>query len=65
MNDFTKEELRNLYKCVRLTEMQHGECSDLDNLKLKIQSMIDNYCDHEFYEHNRLGSICKKCGDCE
>lgn len=52
MNDLTKEELNILFKCVRLCEMDHGKCSDLDNVKIKLQSVIDNYCDHE----------CPSCG---
>lgn len=47
MNDFTKEELNILLKCIRLTEIDHGECNDLDNVKFKVKSKIDNYCDHE------------------
>jgi hypothetical protein len=43
MNDFTLDELNSLYKCVRLTEMAHGECYDLDNIKSKLQSLLDDY----------------------
>ena len=42
MNQFTKEELNNLFKCVRLTQMDYGECADLDNLKFKLLAMINS-----------------------
>jgi len=71
MNDFIKDELLSLLKCVHLAEIDHGECADLDNLKNKIQSIIDNYCEHENKcDHDwgvGFGSIhspvtyCKKC----
>ncbi len=63
MNDFNKEDLNTLFKCIRLTEMDHGECADLDNIKFKIQSMIDNYCEHELcdidYDYQPLR--CRSC----
>ncbi len=59
MNDFTKEELQYLFKTFSLTEGSKFE-HDLDK---KIQSMIDNYCEHEF--HPVIGSFqiesCHKC----
>lgn len=42
MNDFTKEELREIYWVFD----RQGACRLL-TLKEKIQSMIDNYCEHE------------------
>lgn len=46
MNDFTKEELKKLYNLVRFDSIEYS--SELkENLKDKIQSMIDNYCDHK------------------
>jgi len=64
MNDFTREELKNLHYYTHIyhhiTEIILPE-SFLD----KIQSMIDNYCEHE-WENNccpcEIGNtICKKC----
>ena len=55
MNDFTKEELEEL--------RQHDNMSD--ELHKKIQSMIDNYCDHElwkFIADGGMGFECTKCG---
>jgi hypothetical protein len=62
MNDFTKEELSSIYKCIRLAEIDHGECAELDNLKFKIQAMINNYCDHKFiFNLNDSAVHCHKC----
>lgn len=47
MNDFTKEELNVLIKCARLTQIDFGQCADIDNAIYKLQPMIDNYCEHE------------------
>ncbi len=65
MIQLMKDELQDLFKCVRLTEMQHGDCPELDNLKYKIQRMIDTYCEHESGEsfHEAfLWHVCSKCG---
>ena len=61
MNEFTKDELLTLLKCVRLAEIDHGECADLDNVNFKIQSMIDKYCEHE---NTGQGYSCTECRDC-
>lgn len=42
MNEFTKEELQDIYDAVMNTELPMFE-----NLPSKIQSMIDNYCEPE------------------
>ena len=55
MNEFTKDQLYIMLKCVRLCEIDHGECSDLDNVKFKLLSVIDNYCEHEWE------NICCQC----
>jgi len=61
MNDFTEEELNEL----NLTLQGY----DFDNTDLiyKIQSMIDNYCEHDYSESLiKMGDIrsrsCNKCG---
>lgn len=51
MNEFTKEELRCLANSIRVT-LGHEPVSDHHyefhcTLRIKIQSMIDNYCEHE------------------
>ena len=66
MNDFTKEELQMLYNMI-LHIRNDYEATRLDedatNLKCKIQSMIDNYCEHsskQFYDKVE-GYECNKC----
>jgi len=49
MNDFTKEELETLNGAI----ICHG-CEG-DELHLKIKSLIDNYCEHEWE------NICCQC----
>lgn len=61
MNDFTKEELEQIFtSCAQHALEGWANISPL--LLEKIQSMIDNYCEHEntFYE-NGLKAICFKC----
>lgn len=63
MNQFTKDNLLVLLKCVRLCEVDHGECSDLDNVKFKLQKLIDNYCEHsnkQYFERVNLYE-CDNC----
>ena len=59
MTDFTKEELEEIR--VALIVFGIGDCGSI--LFGKIQSMIDNYCDHvphgDFHE---CVDRCKKCG---
>ena len=70
MNDFTKEELGDLYAAIRYCYKQHIDLpSDTDIerfsycLMEKIQSMIDNYCEHP--ENNIcmecVSATCEKC----
>lgn len=59
MNDFTKDELKDIYE---IFDMQ-GACRLL-GLGSKIKSMIDNYCEHEweFYISLRGNAVtCNKC----
>lgn len=62
MNDFTKDELYQLSKAMeaRLAFLSASE-SPLYN---KIQSLIENYCEHSESEvdHNYEVEKCKKCG---
>lgn len=51
MNDFTKEELEDLYRAVDLCGL-YGYEVNLENILPKIQSMIDTYCGYES-EHLR------------
>lgn len=72
MNDFTKEELKDLYYAIRFF-WKNRQCYDLPSdtedgttshqLMDKIESMIDNYCEHEWTEtyREREVSLCLKC----
>ena len=60
MNYFTKEELLNILRLVGSYEMvlKHNDMvfsQDEIAIQNKIQSMIDNYCDHEWE------NICCQC----
>lgn len=63
MNDFTKEELENLLSTIGNMRIYSGIENRDDDLYIKIQSMIDNYCDHkEQYEDLDYISVrCKIC----
>lgn len=56
MNDFTKEELLSLKFHVDASLAQDD---DTEGLMIKIQSMIDNYCDHE--PHPEFPYECWHC----
>lgn len=66
MNDFTKEELEGMLNCI-----YHGSWiykADKKTVINKLQSMIDNYCEHEeketiqtFLSGTRFSNQCKKC----
>lgn len=66
MNDFTKEELINIEKAL-YKQLPCGEdaSSLASKLILKLQSMIDNYCEHEcIHEFKRREmniDLCEKC----
>jgi len=48
MNDFTKEMLKDLLKCIHLAEIDHGKSQRMDYLKRKLQFMIDNPDKYKF-----------------
>lgn len=75
MNDFTKEELSHLHNLVG----QEGWFPDVYAVSSeahrdykqkfcdKIQSLIDNYCEHEEFEYEAMSGhfddrVCTKCG---
>jgi hypothetical protein len=66
MNDFTKEELEDLLVWSDIyTEFRTCWTTKFHMpLINKIQSMIDNYCDHEKYQTEFIfKSVCCNCGD--
>ncbi len=64
-NEFTKEDLQEIKRCV--VYMTKGGTTPYSlftlEVKKKIQSMIDNYCEHDF--HHCLSPLnietCHKC----
>ncbi len=75
MNDFTKEELQEIIEMANDIEsgsQAHGLQMHF-KIRDKAQSMIDNYCDHEWNINELMKKIvlnpgeafpveCKKCG---
>jgi hypothetical protein len=67
MNDFTKEELQNIYDAIGHLVKFHANHNLTTNLELriKIQSMIDNYCKCLIENRKCTGGwtwMCTKCG---
>jgi len=63
MNDFTKEELSILYRSLNhMLEINYFIQPSSFELLNKIQSLIDNYCEHENGgELEIFIDVCKKC----
>lgn len=63
MNDFTKEELNELLDCIgwKLGE-GHRNPNITFSLEKKIQSMIDNYCEHKNIAPEYSCIMCYECG---
>ena len=71
MNDFTKDELQEIKRCLKyMINGNHTPFSCLTmELNKKLQSVIQNYCDHEkepkkqyWAADARLYNKCIKCG---
>jgi len=60
MNNFTKEEWQEL------RWMLYEAGKGVQPLCYKIQSMIDNYCEHKNYRFDKecFVDVCKDCGVC-
>lgn len=71
MNDFTKEELEELLislSCRFSRQLGYESKEHLlftHNLENKIQSMIDNYCEHEWAFYFSSDGSDVKCMKCE
>ncbi len=63
MNDFTKEELQIIVDCVKGFAWDcEANIDTTCKLKAKIQSMIDNYCEHiHGGEAEIFVDVCNKC----
>ena len=64
MNDFTKYELHSLLWAIGYVRERTNNCGDtMRALKPKIQSLIDNYCEHEPHgDFHECVDRCRKCG---
>lgn len=69
MNDFTKEELLNIYLLCNtflssLVEVDRLMSPDEINLLNKLQSLIDNHCENDWKERfaKDIYYLCPKCG---
>lgn len=61
MDEFTKEELEHILFGLQDWCSPASTLSYYSNLKNKIESMIDNYCEHE---NGAEGYNCSECKDC-
>jgi len=64
MNDFTKEELLHIFDSVNTDAKYYGDEHIAHPILKKIQSMIDNYCEHNDVWHKTDADyvpICSKC----
>lgn len=67
MNEFTKNELERIANGIEreivLYSIMEIDASHLLNLLEKVESIINNYCDHEpcSIDHDHKDLSCKKC----
>ncbi len=59
MNDFTKEELKELHAALCDRHENIEDFMPVQPLRIKIQFMIDNYCKHM---NSNISFICDDCG---
>ncbi len=63
MTDFTKDELESLLSTIKSLRVYTEIVNWDEDLEIKIQSMIDNYCEHEFIPAiEEYVDCCNKCG---
>jgi hypothetical protein len=62
MNDFTKEELEELLNGYELHSHNTRHNWPSIDLCKKIQSMIDNFCEHDWEYNQHEQGHCTKCG---
>lgn len=64
MNDFTKAELQELKRCLSwVINCKDTHYTDITYfLEPKLQSMIDDYCEHEWtYDSSACAQVCRDC----
>lgn len=67
MNDFTKKELQTILEWSQLS-IEYGTAGSTEEQQLdkKIQSLIDNYCEHEgYYKFNYGEHVINYCDKCK
>jgi len=68
MNDFTKDDLELLEDVLFLdignNQTDQLRVNNVHALKYKIQSMINNYCEHKDYKSMSEVDYIKTCCDC-
>lgn len=65
MNEFTKEELKTIFGHLPIHTPERENSEKYQNIYKKLQSMIDNYCEHSESIMDCDGGItlvCKECG---
>jgi len=62
MNDFTKDDLIYLNELLEICIEGFSMSDKCFEMKIKIQSLIDNYCNHEKKEN--IGGWVSKCVKC-
>lgn len=61
MNDFTKDELEDLISTIKSLRIYTGIDNWDEDLEFKIQSMINNYCNHLWDDAATNQFYCIKC----
>jgi hypothetical protein len=64
MNDFTKEELERTCQFFNIAIEDFQEPDSTYELRDKVQSMIDNYCEHEFQVKSLAPHFLIMCAKC-
>ena len=64
MNDFTKEELQNIYRLLDYVCELYRENDATFELRDKVRGMVEKYCDHEWrcWDDQYNTRECMKCG---
>lgn len=61
MNNLTKEELQLLLSDVAQCAIEYSRTVEQDELMSKLQSLIDNYCEHSDFELDDRHYACNNC----
>lgn len=66
MNDFTKEELEYIQDIIALYYRNPLiECKVNEDLLIKLESIIDNYCDHTWFLYISSKGSALRCHKCD